>query len=191
MFCKKCGKEIDDSAVTCVHCSAPVEAKPQKKTIFKRWWFWVIVVVVFIAAIGGASGSNDEKTPSGDNTPTQSTTDNPKDEVKKEIEYEVVDLQIMLDDLNDNALKAEKTYQDKYVEVTGQITNFDSDGAYISIEPVNADEWNFDTVMCKIKNDEQLDILLEKKTGDKVTIKGQVTSIGEVLGYTIKIAEVK
>lgn len=180
MFCKNCGKEIDDNAVTCIHCSAPIETKPKKKSIFKRWWFWVIIAIVSVVVISSASGGDES---SSGNSPTQSASD--------QVEYEKVDLQTMLDDLDANALKAEKTYQNKYVEVEGSITNFDSDGSYISIEPVNADEWNFDTVMCDIKDDSQLDFLLEKKTGDKVTIKGQITSVGEVLGYTIKIAEVK
>ena len=83
-----------------------------------------------------------------------------------------------------------KTYQNKYVEVKGNIANFDSDGSYISIEPVNADPFDFISVMCYIKNDSQLDFLLEKSVGDTVTIKGKITSVGEVLGYSIKIEEV-
>ena len=90
-----------------------------------------------------------------------------------------------------NALKAEKTYQNKYVEVTGKISNFDSDGKYISIEPVDADAWNLDTAMCNIQNDEQRDYLLEKVIGDEVTVMGKITSIGEILGYTIKIDSVQ
>lgn len=93
----------------------------------------------------------------------------------------------MLDDLKENAMKAETLYQDKLVEVTGKIANFDSDGFYISIEPVDADAWNFTTVMCYIKNDFQKDLLLEKSKGDTVTIKGQITTIGEVLGYSLNI----
>ncbi len=170
-----------------------------KKPIFKKWWFWVIIIVVVLAIIGGTSGGEDT-TDSGDDgtqvsTPQTNDTnkeENKKEESKKEeIKYEAVDLQTLLDELDANALKAEKTYQNKQVEVTGKIASFDSDGSYITIEPVNASEWNFDTVMCDIKNDEQLNFLLEKVKGDTVTIKGKITSIGEVLGYTIKIAEVK
>ena len=87
-------------------------------------------------------------------------------------------------------MKAEKDYQKKYVEFECKIKNFDSDGNYISVEPVNASEWNFITAMCYIKNDAQKDFLIEKKVGDKITIKGKVTSIGEVLGYSIDIKEV-
>lgn len=97
----------------------------------------------------------------------------------------------MLDELEENALKAETKYQNKYIEVTGKIASFDSDGSYISIEPVNADAWNFDRVTCDIKNESQRNFLLEKSKGDIVTIKGKVTSIGEILGYDIDIKEIK
>ena len=112
------------------------------------------------------------------------------EELNADHDYVVVDLQTMFDELDANAMKAEKTYQDMYIQVTGKISNFDSDGAYISIEPVNADDWNFDTMMCYIVKDEHLDILLEKSVGDVVTLKGKIKSIGEVLGYSMNIYEV-
>lgn len=148
-----------------------------KKPIYKNWWFWAIVVVAIIIIAASAGGSNDDGSGSGNDG-------------DQNVSYATVDLQTMLDDLDANALKAEKTYMNKYVQVVGKIANFDSDGSYITIEPTNADEWNFDTVMCKIKNDSQLDFLLEKSVGDTVTVKGKVTQVGEVLGYTIKIEEI-
>ena len=148
--------------------------------IFKKWWFWVIVVLV-IAVIGGSAGSDTD----GTSNPAAETT------AADTIKYEVVDLQQMLDELDANALKAERTYQDKYIQITGKITNFDSDGKYISVEPVYADEWDlFNTVMCYIKNEEQLNFLLEKAVGDTITIKGKVKSIGEVIGYSFNMDEI-
>ena len=177
MFCKKCGKEIDDKAVMCIHCAAPVETAPKKKSLFKKWWFWVVVVAIIGIVAGGTAGSGEPT-----NTPSGTTNE--------QIVYEKVDLRTMIDDLDGNAMKAENTYQDKYVEVVGRITNFDSDGAYISIEPINANEWSFITVTCNIKNDAQRNFLMEKEIDDTVTIKGKITSVGEILGYSINIAEV-
>ncbi len=97
----------------------------------------------------------------------------------------------MFEDLKSNAMKAESNYQDKYVEFSAKIKTFDSDGKYISVEPTNADEWNFETATCNIKDDAQKNLLIEKNAGDVVTIKGKVTSIGEVLGYSIEIIEVQ
>ena len=171
--CQGCGVELTDGkAKQCPSCGAKI-----KKPIFKKWWFWVIVAVGAIILVSAAGGSGDEADVGADNS-SNST------------KYETVDLQQMLDDLEENALKAEKTYQGKYVKVTGKISNFDSDGSYISIEPTTADEWNFDTVMCYIKNDSQLDFLMEKSVGDTVTIKGKIISIGEIMGYSINIDEI-
>lgn len=97
----------------------------------------------------------------------------------------------MIDDLNNNAMKAESKYQDKNIEFSGKIQSFDSDGAYISVEPTDADEWNFDTAMCYIKTEEQKNFLMEKNIGDIVVIQGKVKSIGELLGYSIDIANVQ
>ena len=184
-FCAKCGKEIDDKAILCVNCGTPLKVK---KPIFKKWWFWVIAVVLIIVIGASAGGSNNTNSSSDSKTQTQSQI---VEQSNKEHSYEVVDLQTMLDELSVNAMKAENKYQNKYVEITGKIYNFDSDGSYISIEPVNADEWNFDSVMCYIKNDTQKELLLEKSKGDTVIIKGKVKSIGEVLGYSIDIDEIQ
>lgn len=158
------------------------------KSIFKKWWFWVIIFVVAIAIIGSSTDSTES---AADSAVTDTTaTETPAVDTTSTVVYEKVDLQQMLDDLDTNALKAEKTYQDKYIQIACKIANFDSDGKYISVEPVNASEWNFITAMCYIKNDAQLDFLLEKSVGDTVTIEGKVISIGEVLGYSINIDQI-
>ncbi len=63
MFCKNCGKEIDNKAVVCVHCGVSLKVK---KPIFKRWWFWVLIVFLFIGAISSTGGSDSGST-GGDN----------------------------------------------------------------------------------------------------------------------------
>ncbi|MBO5136330.1 MAG: hypothetical protein J6C17_03005 [Clostridia bacterium] len=171
MNCKNCGQEIDKKAVVCTGCGCKI-----KKPFYKKLWFWLIVVVV-IAIVGSSSGGSD----------TSTNTTNKQAEV---ITYEVVDLQTMFDELDENAMKAESAYQDKYIEFQCKITNFDSDGRYIGVEPVNGSEWNFITAMCYIKDDAQKSFLIEKNVGDTITIKGQVKEIGEVLGYSIDIKEV-
>ena len=183
MNCKKCGQTIDKGAVICVNCGCKV-----RKPVYKKWWCWVLMSLATLMTIGIISPSDTDADNSNNGTTSQIVQS--QDNVQAEIKYEKVELRQMMDDLDANALKAEKKYQNKYVEVVGKITNFDSDGSYIGIEPVNADAWNFDTVMCKISNDNQRNFLMEKEVDDIVTIKGQITSIGEVLGYTIKMAEV-
>ncbi len=155
-------------------------AVKKKKSIFKKWWFWLIVILA--VAIVGASSANDSGTTNGGNSQGSSSD---------EIVYEKVDLQTMFDDLENNAMSAEQKYQNKYIEVEGKISNFDSDGEYISIEPISAGTFNLDTMMCYIKNDNQRQIIMQKSKGDTVTVKCKVKSIGEVLGYSVNINEIK
>ena len=159
----------------------PIEPQAKKKKHPILIFAVIAIVIIAIALIAGvASGdSGDSSDAKEDAVPATSIT------------YQKVDLQAMLDELDSNALRAEQTYQNKYVEVTGKIANFDSDGAYISIEPVNASEWNFDTVQCYIKNDSQRNFLMNKSKGDVVTIQGKITQIGELLGYSMQIDSVQ
>lgn len=171
--CKSCGNEISKSSKLCPNCGAK-----NKKPFYKKWWIWAIIVVFVIVIARG--GGNDSST----NKPIEVNNE-------EAITYEIVDLDDMFEDLKNNALRAETQYQNKYVEITGKICNFDSDGKYISVEPTNADAWNFDSVTCYIKNDNHKHFLLEKKKGDIITIRGKVKSVGEVLGYGIDINEVQ
>ena len=95
----------------------------------------------------------------------------------------------MMDDLNSNSLKAESTYKDQYVEITGRLDVIDSSGKYISLFPEN-DEFAFIGVQCYIKNDEQKQKVMEMSTGDIVTLKGKVKLVGEVIGYSLDIDEI-
>lgn len=170
----------------------------QKKPIYKRVWFWVLVVL-FVSAIGNAMGGGTSTsttsrqpstTPSQQTqaaTPAQEQTQTPTPTPEPVIEYVSVDLQTMLDELDSNALRAEQTYQKAYVELVGKISVIDSDGKYISIEPVNADAWNFDSVRCDLKTDEHRAVIMSKGKGDTVTVRGQITDIGEILGYVLKV----
>ncbi|MBQ7960071.1 MAG: hypothetical protein IJ285_02525 [Clostridia bacterium] len=128
-----------------------------------------------------ALGSGESSTSEQESEATEAAT---------EIVYETANLQTMIDTLQENAMKAETLYQNKYIEVQGKIANFDSDGSYISIKPVGASEWDLTTTMCYIKNNTQKEFLMEKNVGDVITIKGKVKSIGEVMGYSINIDEV-
>ena len=119
-----------------------------------------------------------------------STNNSPTISANTQTEYLKVDLQDMLDELRSNALRAEETYQNKYIEITGVIKVFDSDGKYIAIVPYGASNWSFETVQCYLTDTSHKAFLLEKSVGDVVTIRGKVFSVGEVLGYSVRIAEI-
>lgn len=172
-LCKVCEKEIAKNAKVCPHCGAKI-----KKAFYKKPWFIVLAIIVVIAAI--SSGGKDE------NKVTDVKVTNVEE---KTIEYTKYDVSELVYDLKNNALKAEKKYNNQYVEITGKLSNIDSDGSYISLDPSNS-QFNFVNVQCFTKNKEQIDKIAEMSKGDIVTLKGKVTSVGEVLGYSVKIDEI-
>lgn len=64
MFCRNCGKEIEDNAVICPSCGVATEnatkKKKVKKPIFKKWWFWVIIALVVIVVIVSTGGNSND-----------------------------------------------------------------------------------------------------------------------------------
>lgn len=118
------------------------------------------------------------------------TTNTPTAPISTQTRYEKVDLQDMLDELNANALRAEEKYQGKYIEITGKIKLFDSDGMYVALTPYDAAEWSFEMALCYLTDPTHKTFLLEKNVGDMVTVRGKVFSIGEVIGYGVRIVEI-
>lgn len=168
--CKSCGAEIASSAKSCPKCGAK-----NKKPIWKRVWVWILAVIILVAAIGGMAGNFDTN-PSD----TNSTT------IQEPINYTVVSVADMMDMLNANALKAENTYNDQYLEITGRLNVIDSDGSYITLY---GGDFDFIGVQCYVKNDEQLNFVMDMVTGDTYTVRVKITDVGEVIGYQADIVE--
>lgn len=177
--CKNCEAEIDAKAVVCPSCGVKV-----KKPFYKKAWFIILAVIIVIGAIASAGGSDSPSnvaTNTGDETGVQQN---------QEIVYEEVKADKLISDLEANALKAENEYLDKYVKLTGRLSVIDSDGKYISLAPVN-DPYSFMSVQCYIKNDEQLEKVLNMQVDDTVTLNGKIKSVGEVLGYALDIESIE
>lgn len=175
MQCKICGKDVANSAKVCPNCGAKI-----KKPIYKRWWFIVLIILVVLGAVFGSS-SSDESTVSNS---TATVTEQPK------IEYTKYTVAEMVDDLKANALNAEDKYDNQYVEITGKLNNIDSDGKYISVCPGRSDFELFD-VQCYIMTDEQKDKVKTLSIGDRVTVKGKITNVGEIIGYHLDIDSIE
>lgn len=185
--CKHCKTEIPYGAKVCPQC------RKKQGGVLK----WVIIAIVVIGIIGAAAGGGDEesKEVSSTNSTTQKQQNNATDtqkkeeETKEEITYTAYTVTQMMDDLKANALKAESTYKDQYVEITGRLSNIDSSGKYISLRPED-DEWAIIGVQCYIKSEEQKEKVMEMSVDDVVTLKGKVKSVGEVMGYSLDIDEI-
>lgn len=188
--CAHCGAEISSSAKVCPQCGGK-----NKKPIYKRPWFIVLIVALVIAVVGnsGTSDSNsDSLDTSQDTSPvpmeSQSIISEEPD-LEPEISYTAYEVSELMNDLDENALKASEKYKDQYVELTGRLNVIDSSGKYISIVPTD-DEWAILGVQCYIKSEEQKDAVLNMAIGDTVVIKGKITQVGEVMAYSLDIDEI-
>lgn len=175
--CKHCGAEIAASAKTCPSCGGK-----NKKPIYKRVWFWILIAVLVLGVGGMAGGSDDTET-------TDATADTEQTE-EAAIEYTAVTVDELTDALDNNPAAASDTYKGKYFAVTGKLSNIDSDGSYISLADLN-DEWDMFGIQCYIQNDEQLEAVKKMSMDQEVTVKGKITDVGEVMGYSLDIDSIE
>ena len=175
--CKHCGAEIAAGAKTCPKCGGK-----NKKPIYKRAWFIILVVLVVIGGISGM-GSSD----TGSNT---SSTDT-ESSTEQKIEYKKYDVGELMNDLEENASKASDKYTDQYVEITGRLSNIDADCAYIDVVD-SSDEWAILGVQCYTRYDDDIKAKVKELSKDQiVTVKGKITDVGEVMGYSLDIEKIK
>ena len=170
--CKSCNNEIAASAKTCPHCGAK-----NKKPIYKRPWFIAIILIIVVAVFAG--GGDDEPAPAG------SGTTEPKAE-EQVIEYTSYTVGDLVRDLESNPMKASETYLDQYVELSGELSVIDSSGSYFSIDATDVD-FTLYNVTCYFQNDEQKQVIMDAAIGDKLTVKGQITDVGEIMGYNMDV----
>ena len=184
--CKYCKTEIPADAKVCPQCRKKLKGGKLK---------WVVLIILVGAIIGAVAGESD----SGSDKSTTATTSSEKKETaetatkqKEEaapIEYTTVSVNDMMSDLDSNAMGASDKYKGQYLEITGNLSNIDASGKYISL---TADgDFEIIGVQCNIKNDEQKSKVASLTKGDKVTLKGKCTDVGEVLGYSLDIDEIE
>ena len=165
-------------------------------------WFALVFCAIYLLIGGGtilgSSGSSANDTTSNNTqtseiivttTPSETVVETPSSE-EVVIEYQQVEANLLLTTLEENALRAENTYQDAYLEITGELSVIDSDGQYIGIKRTDG-EISFVNIQCYITEESQLDKVLEMNIGDTIIVKGQVTDIGEILGYMVNIHDLE
>lgn len=168
-ICKYCKTEIPYDAKICPNCR-----KKQKMGLIPKILLVILALAIIVAIFGGDSDVEPKTT-------SNNVSEKASETVKEEpIEYIVDDVSNMNTILKDNAMKAENTYNGKYVEVTGILTTIDSDGKYFCV-----DESDFDLygVQCRFKNEDQKQVIMNHSRGDTITVRVKITDVGEVLGY--------
>lgn len=153
-----------------------------KKPIYKKWWFWVIIIFVIIG-IGSGANNNSQPTSSNSTSNVSSTNE------EKPIEYIKISVDELDNELELNAAVAKDTYNGKYLEVTGRLGTIDSDLKYISLYSTS-DEYDLVGMNCYIKNNEQKEVVKTLSKNDTVVVRGKITNVGEVLGYSLDITEI-
>lgn len=208
--CPECGRQVSDKASNCPECGCPINVekkveKPKSDGVHyarpngalpkreeqpkkKKTWIWVVVGIIAIFVLIGSSGGDEETKNTSENVVKENIEVEETEPIQ--VEYIKYDVDEMVNVLSENALKAEKTFQDQYVEVTGILRNIDSDGKYISLDPIN-EEFSLYGVQCYIQNEEQINQVLEMKIDDTITVKGKITSVGEVMGYSLDIDSIE
>lgn len=162
-ICRHCGEPMYKGTKICPNCGGknPVP-------FFSRWYVWVIILILVSSFFRWAAGEPEEV----------------------EHDYAAITVDQLYEDLNANALKAEDTYQNAYVEVTGRLASIDSDGEYFGLYPLE-ETFTFDDVHCRMTSDEQREKLKEYSTDDTITVKGRITDIGEIAGYTLTVDSIE
>lgn len=198
MYCKNCGKQLEDSAKFCSDCGAPTdnfvtqtapapspvmesavqparkeEPKKKKKSILKRWWFWVIIVAVLLIYC--------------------SSPDDPEQPNLSEADYKAACEEIDYDTLARNP----ENYTGNLYTFTGEVVQVVDYDSYIKmridVTPVveNGEVWYYeDTIYVKYYPKEGADKILE---GDIITIYGLCAgeeSYTSVLGEIITLPKI-
>ena len=111
------------------------------------------------------------------------------EETPKDVTYEKITVDTLEKELEKNAAAAKDKYNGKYLEVTGKIGTIDSDLAYISLDSTSK-KYDLNGLHCTLKNETIRNAIKKSSSGKKITIRGKVTDVGEVLGYYLDAYEV-
>ena len=145
---------------------------------FKKKRFWLLgvvgVVVVLQALGGGGDSSETSSNDSGQQEQNQTTV---------AVTPIAVTAEQLISDLKENALAAKTSWIDKYVTVTGILTNIDASGDYFVLR--GDEEFEFIDVRISI-DDSFVGVVSAFKMGQSVTVTGMVSGVGEIMGYDIK-----
>lgn len=97
----------------------------------------------------------------------------------------------LFDLLENNAMKAKSIYKNAYVEISGYVDDIDASGKYITIGARSDNyEYFLDSIQCYIKDDATREKVMDLSKDSYVTIRGQIISVGEFLGYSLNIESI-
>ena len=146
------------------------------------------------SATSGGGGTDTVDTASGDSSSSApaapaAASKAPAPKPKPAAPAIVVTAKDMIATLEGNALKAKNTYEDKRVTVSGVVGNIDASGDYFALDPAPD---SFILTGIQVQTDEKFsDQIANFTAGQKVTVTGKITGVGEVLGYSLEAETIK
>ena len=158
-----------------------------KKTINKRIRLIILGVIIIFGVIRLLNLEDNELTNQSNKEIV--VVDNQEEKIEEKIE-EIRDPIIatvdeIIEALDNNALRASKTYKGQYIKLKGKLLNIDSDGDYFFIG-ILSDKFSLDTVLCKIKK-EHLDAVMKFEDNQEVTVIGTIIDTGDNIRYTLEV----
>lgn len=156
----------------------------------KRFWLLGLLAVLVVAALATSGGQDAADSPSAAQSATAQQESAPESTASQAPTEKPVTVTAdkLIKDLEANALKASSTYKGKRVVLTGAVSNVDASGDYIGLR--GRDDFSLTNVQVFI-GDEHLGVVAGLSEGDQVTVTGQVTDVGEVMGYSIDADTIK
>lgn len=168
-------------------CAFMTKTKKSKKHIV----VYIIYGLILFSVIGGIAfgGNLSNNVPINDQSTITQDISTSKEQTKSG-EYKAVSADDLLKVLDENAMKA-KEYEGQNLAVKGKLLTIDSDGAFITLDAVNDDTMSFSSISCNIKTDKQKEKIKTLASGNEITVKGKMISVGEVMGYEMDIDSIE
>jgi hypothetical protein len=195
--CPECGKEISDKALSCPQCGCPISSnngnnniKPTPLKAKKEDDDKVIIVnkgsnygigcvILFVLAIIPLFFI------------VYDIYQQPAEKMYEPSKCDFVSSRQMWRDLKSNAISAQATYKGMWFEISGTLGEMDSDGNYFYLEDEHF--LSTDRIKCVIsykKKNLLASKLMSKKRGYAIRVKGQVTDVGEKMGYEVLVTDI-
>jgi hypothetical protein len=165
---------------------SPKDAKAQAKADkayakasrpwFKKKRIWIlgfILIAAISSSLGGGSDSSSSSSSSSSSETANVETQEPATKVTADQ---------LLSELESNALAAKNNWEDKRVTITGTLSNIDASGDYFTLRGNN--EFSFINVQVYI-DESFVDAVSAFNNGQKVTVTGKISGVGEILGYSV------
>ena len=141
-----------------------------------------LVMVLALFTVFALGSGSDETTSASKGSTTAVET--------KPVEYTTVEIDTLLDELSQNAYNAQQKWKGQYVAIEGGvISTIDASGKYFSIESTD-DQYFLESISVDIPANIRSEVMSSISSGASVTVKGKITDVGEVMGYSMDADDV-